>query len=161
MNQGQALRRVRMLLGIFILCLILSGLTAFPLLAEVRFLSRLLATSPLLLASWLFFVQQGLEVTYTEYPFIAYGTDWLAFGHLAIAVLFLFALRNPLQNRDMIKGGLVICFLVIPTAWICGAVRGIPPAWRVVDSLFGLLGIIPLALCNKYLKLYGVQQELA
>ena len=43
MNHAQRLnRRIRVLLIVFIVCLVVSGLTAFPLNAELRFLSRIL-----------------------------------------------------------------------------------------------------------------------
>ena len=31
-------------------------------------------------------VRDALNDTYSRYPFIAYGTDWLAFGHFVIAL---------------------------------------------------------------------------
>ena len=33
------------------------------------------------------------------YPLLAYGTDWLAFSHLVLAVVFLGAWRDPVRNR--------------------------------------------------------------
>lgn len=87
------LRRYRLVLGCFLVGLIVSGITAFPLLAELRLLADWLGVvSPERYADyhglrrWIGFVLLGLEQTHARFPFLAYGTDWLAFGHLAIAV---------------------------------------------------------------------------
>jgi len=32
------------------------------------------------------------------YPFIAYGTDWLAFAHFVIAIAFIGPWRDPVRN---------------------------------------------------------------
>ncbi len=38
------------------------------------------------LAQWIEKINQGVQNGYGQYPFLAYGTDWLAFGHIAIAM---------------------------------------------------------------------------
>lgn len=73
-----------------------------------------------------------------------YGYDWLAFGHFAIAVIFLGSIRDPLRNRWIVEAGMIACMLVIPYAIVFGQIRGIPIFWRVIDTLFGIVGIIPL-----------------
>ncbi len=148
------LTRYRISLGIFIGGLVLSGVTAFPLLMEVRLLASWLgilepehyADYPGLLY-WIAYVLRGLEVTYAKYPFFGYGTDWLAFGHLCIAVFFIRPLLKPLESDWVLKCGLVCCAAVIPLAFIAGQVRGIPVYWRLLDCSFGVLGAIPLAYC--------------
>lgn len=136
---------------VFITGLVLSGVTAFPLLLELKILANLLgvgdAQSPdghTGLAFWILTVRHGLEHTYSEYPWIAYGTDWLAFGHIVIAMFFIGPLLNPLTGRATIYTGIAACLGVIPLAMICGPIRGIPLYWRLVDCSFGVLGIIPL-----------------
>jgi len=101
------------------------------------------------LTHWILKVREGLTVTYAKYPFIAYGTDWLAFGHLAIAIFFLGAWRDPVRNMWVIQAGMVACVLVIPLALICGVVRQIPFYWRLIDCSFGVIGWIPLSICLK------------
>lgn len=144
-------RQIRWLLGFFIFGLIASGLTAFPLLTELRLLCSLLGLTPedqaathTGLAHWLLFVREGLTATYAKYPFIGYGTDWLAFGHVIIALFFIAPWRHPGQHLDVIKVGIAACVLVVPLALICGPIRGIPFYWRLIDCAFGLGGIIPL-----------------
>src|SRR5262245_11397037 len=95
-------RRVRILLLVFVTGLILSGLTAFPLRTELRFLCGLLGIEPSMPPSsyaglhyWIATVAAALEEVHAKYPFIAYGTDWLAFAHLVIAVAFIGPLRDP------------------------------------------------------------------
>jgi hypothetical protein len=80
---------------------------------------------------------------------MAYGTDWLAFGHFVIAIAFIGALRDPVRNRWLFLFGMISCVLVIPYAIICGAVRGIPFYWRLIDCSFGVVGVFPLWFCWK------------
>src|SRR5881397_2618851 len=126
MTKDFLMRRIRRTLALFITLLVLSGLTAFPLLHEVRLLARLFdgQTSPL--ALWIRFVLDGLEVTYAKFPFFGYGTDWLAYAHIVVATFFLYAYRDPVRNRDMIDAGIIACLLLIPTALVCGEIREIP-----------------------------------
>jgi len=154
------LLRYRLVLGFFIVGLILSGLTAFPLLTELRLVGTLLGiTDPADhehldgLRHWIAYVLFGLEQANARFPFLAYGTDWLAFGHLCIAVFFIHPLFRPLESRWVLKCGLVCCAAVIPLALIAGQVRGIPLYWRLVDCSFGVLGAVPLLYCLKLTRL--------
>jgi hypothetical protein len=90
--------------------------------------------------------------TNTKYPFLSYGTDWLAFAHLVIAVAFLGPLKNPVKNIWVIEFGIIACLMVFPLAFIAGAVRGIPFYWRLIDCSFGVLGLIPLVWCYKLIR---------
>jgi hypothetical protein len=38
--------------------------------------------------------------------------------------------------------------LVVPPALVCGAIRGIPFFWCLVDCSFGVFAIIPLWFCR-------------
>ncbi|MDH6128168.1 hypothetical protein [Kitasatospora sp. GP82] len=148
--QGAAeLRRVRTWLWIFVVCLVLSGLTAFPLESESRWLAELVGGSPLGRAfpettAWAERVRDGLADTNTRYPFLAYGTDWLAFAHLVIAVAFWGPLQDPVRNVWVIRWAMIACAGIIPLALICGPLRGIPLYWRFVDMSFGVVGVVPL-----------------
>lgn len=146
--------RYRLSLGIFVVGLILSGVTAFPLLTELRLLAAWLGITNAAnyatltgLHHWIAFVLYGLEQTHAQFPFIGYGTDWLAFGHLCIAVFFIPAFSKPLASDSVLKCGLVCCAAVIPFALLAGQVRGIPLYWRLIDCSFGVLGAWPLLYC--------------
>jgi len=89
-------------------------------------------------------VNHGLQVTNVRYPFILYGTDWLAFAHLMIAVAFIGPLRDPVRNIWVIQSGMIACVCIIPLAAIAGPIRGIPFGWSLIDMSFGVVGIIPL-----------------
>jgi hypothetical protein len=52
-------------------------------------------------------VHAGVSETYRLYPFIAYGTDWLAFAHIVIAVAFWGPLKNPVRNVWVIEFGMI------------------------------------------------------
>jgi hypothetical protein len=146
--------RYRISLVLFLFGLVFSGLTAFPLLAEIHLLSSMMGISDAAnyqaytgLAHWIAYVQLGLEETYARFPFFGYGTDWLAFGHLASAAFFIRPFFKPLDSDWVIKTGLCICAAVIPTAFIAGQIRGIPVSWRLIDSAFGVFGSFPLFYC--------------
>jgi hypothetical protein len=155
----QRLRRIRFCLGIFISGLVLSGLTAFPLATELRWLAALLHESwiePLAqstgLLLWIERVHDALATTGARYPFLAYGTDWLAFAHLAIAVAFIGPYVDPVRNKWVVTFGLIACAGVIPLALIAGQVRGIPFAWRLVDCSFGIAGSVPLLISRSLIS---------
>jgi hypothetical protein len=148
------LLRYRLSLGLFITGLVFSGLTAFPLLTELRLLASVLGIeTPERFADysglrhWIAFVLFGLEQTQSRFPFLAYGTDWLAFGHLAIAVFFIRPFLKPLESDWVIKCGVICCAGVIPLALVAGQVRDIPIYWRLIDCSFGVLGALPLLYC--------------
>jgi hypothetical protein len=141
-------------LGLFVAGLVLSGLTAFPLLHELALLCQWLGISDPAayetfsgLRRWIAFVFFGLQKTYAAYPFVGYGTDWLAFGHLIIALFFIGPFRDPIRNAWVLRVGLIACAAVIPLALICGALREIPFGWRLLDCSFGIAGAIPLLYC--------------
>lgn len=156
MTQPEYLRRIRLWLAIFIIGLVLSGISAFPLQTELGWFVSLLRTSRLQtiagssdLLSWVQRVNEGLTATNAHYPFLAYGTDWLAFAHLVIAVAFIGPYFDPVRNKWVITFGLIACGGVIPLALIAGPIRGIPFGWRLIDCSFGICGAIPLLLCSR------------
>jgi hypothetical protein len=152
------LGRIRLWLAIFIVGLVLSGLTAFPLQSEIRLLDATLHTNSLRAVAnstgllwWIDRVYDGVAQTNTQYPFLAYGTDWLAFAHLVIAVAFIGPYLDPVRNKWVVTFGLIACAGVIPLALIAGPVRGIPLGWRMIDCSFGAIGSIPLLLCRRHI----------
>ena len=90
-------------------------------------------------------VRDALIATNAQYPFLAYGTDWLAFAHLVIAVAFLGPLRDPVRNIWVIQWGVIACVGVIPLALIAGPIRGLPLGWTLIDLSF-VVAVIPLAI---------------
>jgi hypothetical protein len=156
--QEHHLRATRFWLGIVMAGLILSGVTAFPLETELHFFLILLQSSALRpfaelthLLPWISRVYSALASTNRQFPFLAYGTDWLAFAHLVIAVAFIGPYRDPIRNKWVITFGLIACAGVIPLALIAGQVRGLPIVWRLVDCSFGIFGGIPLILCRRHI----------
>lgn len=148
----------RAVLLLFILGLVLSGVTAFPLLWELDLLSQFLGVGTAAgpeghtgLAYWILTIKHGLADTYGKYPWVGYGTDWLAFGHLVIAAFFISPLIHPLTARPTLYTGLFACLGVIPLAMICGPIRGIPLYWQLIDCSFGVFGLVPLLYCLKLL----------
>jgi hypothetical protein len=155
METDKLYRRIRYLLLFFIAALVVSGVTAIPLTWESALLNRLLGKGTIVFtvlpafAEWIAFVDQGLQSVSRDYPFIRYGTDWLAFAHIMIAVVFLGPLRDPVKNIWVVEFGMIACVLIVPTALIFGALRGIPPFWQVLDCSFGIFGIVPLYLVRR------------
>lgn len=159
MRQDLLLRRIRFWLVLFIAGLVLSGLTAFPLPTELSFAVRALHAGPLSAAAastgllpWMERVNNAVSATDASYPFLAYGTDWLAFAHLVIAIFFIGPLLDPIRNKWVVTFGLIACVGVIPLAMIAGQVRGIPIGWRVIDCCFGIFGAIPLLICRRAIQ---------
>jgi len=156
MQRPDHLRRIRFWLAVFIVGLVLSGITAFPLQTELGWLVSFLhsnAIQPIAqstgLLPWVERVYEGLRNTNTHYPFLAYGTDWLAFAHLVIAVAFIGPYINPVRNKWVVDFGLIACAGIIPLALIAGYFRGIPLLWRLIDCSFGIFGCIPLLICRR------------
>ena len=87
-------RKIKLILGFFIAALVISGLTAIPLQWEVGFLERFFSGPGAFFSSifpsldyWLARVFTGIRETFTRFPFMAYSTDWLAFGIFGIIPL--------------------------------------------------------------------------
>jgi len=154
-SEARIRSQIRWLLGLFMLGLVLSGVTAFPLEWElgvlVRSLGADLAAPEGSLQWWVARVNQGLSETGRAHPFLAYGTDWLAFGHIVIAMFFVGPWLDPIRNEWVLKVGLIACAGVIPLALICGPIRGIPIYWRLIDCSFGVIGALPLLMCLRLL----------
>ncbi len=163
---AKRLRLIRLILGFFIIGLVLSGLTAFPLVWESQLLTSWFGKTTAIgssfpgLAYWLELVREGLETADRHYPFLAYGTDWLAFAHLVIAIAFIGPLKDPIKNIWVVEFGMIACLLVIPLALICGPIRGIPFFWRIIDCSFGVLGLIPLIIVRTLTLRLGDQNGL-
>lgn len=167
MTEHALLFRIRAMILFFMFALIASGLTAFPLTWEVGLMiswfgeGTPVGNAMPALAQWLTLIHEGLLHNDQHYPFIAYGTDWLAFAHLMIALAFLGPLRNPIQNQWVIDWGMICCACVIPLAFFCGmALRNVPWGWCLVDCSFGVFGIIPLLFIRRWIGILQRMQNL-
>ena len=154
-NFPASLKRVRALLIFFMFGLVLSGLSAIPLRWELEIIEPLFGASSWFsnffpaFSTWMNHIYEGVQNGYGQYPFLAYGTDWLAFGHVAIAVAFIGPLRDPFKNIWVVEFGMIICILVIPWTVMFGLTREIPFFWMLIDMSFGILGVIPLWLARR------------
>lgn len=135
---------------LFIVGLVLSGLTAFPIETQLAFGAKHISSFPPVLQAWFLQVYEAVRTTNQAYPYLAYGTDWLAFAHLVIAVVFYGPLKDPVRNKWVYQFGMIACMMVFPLAFICGPIRGIPFYWTLIDCSFGVFGFIPLYLCYKW-----------
>jgi len=152
-------RRIKLLTWLMILGLALSGATAIPLETELNWLARLLGVNSTTWTpvsegfdAWIHRIWIGLQETGTHYPFLAYGTDWLAFGHFVIAIGFIGALRDPVRNIWLFQFGMIACVLVLPYAIFFGGLRGIPIYWRFIDIAFGAFGFVPLGFAHYWTR---------
>jgi len=151
MEQKQLLLKIRLVTLFFMAALIVSGITAFPLENEAKLATQFLginanppAESYNELQTWIALVYQGIRATNAQFPFIAYGSDWLAFAHIVIAFAFIGLYREPVRNKWLVSWAMICCVGIIPLALICGEIRQIPFFWRLIDCSFGIFGIIPL-----------------
>jgi hypothetical protein len=157
-NTHVLLGRIRWLLVLFVVGLVLSGLTAFPLKIEIDILNDLVGEGSSLenswpeMTRWISRVHAGIAEVHEKHPFLPYGTDWLAFAHIVIGIAFIGAIRDPVRNIWVVEFGMIACVLVIPLALICGGFRGIPMFWRLIDCSFGVLGIVPLWLARHFTR---------
>lgn len=144
------LRRIRCLLAFMMAGLIISGVTAIPLSWEINLLQTLIGSGTWMqqlwpaMASWIDTVHHALTIAAQQYPLLLYGTDWLAFAHIVIALAFIGPYRDPVRNIWVIEFSLIACVLVVPMALLFGSLRGIPLFWRLIDCSFGVVGFIPL-----------------
>ncbi|MHC4665733.1 MAG: hypothetical protein ACYS9T_07225 [Planctomycetota bacterium] len=158
MHSEMLKRRVRYIIAFFMCALAASGLTALPLCWELDILQTTVGEGTFMerlyppMAHWISFVHANISSIAQESAFIFYGTDWLAFAHIVIAIAFFGPFRDPVKNVWVIEFGIIACLLVIPVALIAGQIRGIPFFWRLIDCSFGVIGVIPLIICRRYIK---------
>lgn len=145
------LKIIRWLLVFFIVSLLLSGLTAIPVEAELSYLLRFFIPGSAV-HHWLSKVLWSYTEVKAAYPFLLYGYDWLAFAHFILAILFIGPYKDPVKNIWVIQFGLIACALILPLAFIAGPFRGIPFGWQLIDCSFGVVGAIPLCICYRKTK---------
>jgi hypothetical protein len=119
--------------------------------AELRWLVNLSPNGGFV-NNWLFTVYHAVQTTNQYYPYLSYGTDWLAFAHIMLAVLFAGALRDPQRNIWIIEFGIIAALAIFPLAFIAGSIRGIPIFWRLIDCSFGIVTLTLLLPCYNMIK---------
>lgn len=142
-TETKTLRSIRLWVVAFAVILALSGITAVPVEWELGVLLKL-SFLPAGLTDWLTTILHAIQDVNARYPFILYGNDWLAFGHIVIATAFIGAYRDPVRNKWIIEWAMLACVMVIPVAFAMGAYRDIPIYWRLIDCSFGVVGLLPL-----------------
>jgi hypothetical protein len=152
MHSPKILFKIRSTLIFFMLALVVSGTTAFPVYSELKWLLDGVRPYEGLGHDWLQQVWKGVRDTQGTYPFLFYGFDWLAFAHLVIALLFIGPYRDPVRNKWVVQWAMLACLGVFPLALIAGPIRGIPWYHIVVDCCFGIFGLVPLALLLGWIR---------
>ena len=151
-QRKHAIRWIRFWLGVVVFGLVVSGATAIPLVTEADLMHRVVNKYEFFrpeVREWVQTIYAGILDSNARYPFLLYGTDWLAFGHFVIAIAFIGPMRDPVRNRWVIDFGIIACLLIIPYALVFGGIRGIPVWWRLIDCSFGVFGLIPLWLARR------------
>jgi hypothetical protein len=149
--EKQLLLKIRLVTLFFMAALIVSGITAFAVETELYILLKMLLATPYW-NDWIETVFYGIAKTNAQYPFLAYGYDWLAFAHIVIALVFIGLYCEPVRNKWLVSWAMICCVAVIPLALICGEIRQIPLFWRLIDISFGVFGIIPLIYLKKLIS---------
>lgn len=148
----QLITRIRLMIAFFIIALVLSGITAAPAETGLKWLMGYKDNLPTTLSNWLQTCYNALVDTNSKYPMLAYGYDWLAFAHIIIAIALIGPFKDPVKNIWIIEWQMIACIAVVPFAFIAGPVRQIPWFHILIDCSFGVLGIIPLYICRKWIK---------
>lgn len=148
-NTDKLQKQIRNLLILFIISLALSGITAFPIETELAILNADISSN------WINEVYLAVKSTNENFPYLSYGTDWLAFSHIVIAVAFIGPLKDPLKNIWVVQFGMIACVMVFPLAFIAGPIRGIPFYWQLIDCSFGVFGFMLLYLCYRKILALG------
>lgn len=152
-------RKIRNWIALFIVFLILSGVTAFPIETELAFLINHATGFPDIIQKWLLDIYNEVKTTNTSFPHLSYGTDWLAFAHIVIATVFIGPFIDPVKNIWVIQFGMIACIMVFPLAFIAGTIRQIPFFWQLIDCSFGVFGFIPLYITYKNIRKLELQNK--
>ncbi len=135
------------MLGIIVFGLLVSGITVWPAIPELKMAVRIVwgDAEPIgVLHGFVLQAIEGFESVEANYPFMLYAHDWLAFAHIVLAILFAGAIRDPVRNIWIVQCGLIMCVLVPVLAGICIPIRGLPPVWFWIDFAFTPVAALPL-----------------
>lgn len=135
------LTKIRVAIIVFVALLVLSGVTAFPLRTEMEFLIAHKNSFSDTLGQWIQTVYDAIKQTPDV---ILYGTDWLAFAHIIIALFFVPVYIDPVRYKANLLVAISACGAIFFLAFICGPIRGIPFFHQLIDCAFGFIGFFPL-----------------
>lgn len=144
--------KIRKAILLFMVLLVLSGLTAFPVQTELNFFAGHWNWFPQFMQPWLMEINGTINAIAKEHSYLLYGYDWLAYSHIVIALFFIGVFRDPVRNAWVLRMGMLACAGVFIVAFIAGQVRGIPVFWTLIDCSFGFFGMIPLVLVQRWIN---------
>lgn len=152
LSREKLLFRIRVWIVFFMVALVLSGITAFPVYSELKWAMGMnLFSEQTVMGKWLHHVWRGIDETMQKHEFLFYGYDWLAFAHLVIAMAFIGPYRDPIRNKWIIDWAILCCIAIFPLAIIAGTIRQIPLFHILIDCSFGIIGLIPLSIVRKWI----------
>lgn len=152
---------IKLWLLFYIVAILFSGITAFYIHSGSQAIAAYIEAHPFVsglapdTTAWFIQVTAGIDFMDQHHSFIFYGTDWLAYAHIMIAILFIGPIIDPVKNIWVIHFGMICCVMIIPTALIFGSIRSIPFTWQLIDCSFGVFGLIPLLIIQKKIKYLG------
>jgi len=135
------------MLGIVALGLLVSGVTIWPAVSELKLAVSLIwghGEPTGVLHGFVLQIIEGFESVQADYPFMLYAYDWLAFAHIVLAILFAGAMRDPVRNVWIVQCGLMMCVLIPVLAGVSIPLRGIPFCWFWFDLSFAPMAGVPL-----------------
>jgi hypothetical protein len=155
------MKKIRTLIAVFIAGLVVSGVSAVPLEYQLSLILGFAETIGIEhdYVLWLQRVYDGIVETNHRFPFMAYGTDWLAFAHIVIAVAFIGPFRDPQRNIWVIEFGMIACGVVLPFAFVAGRIRDIPMIHQLIDCSFGVIGFTILYFSYKLTRQLDVEKS--
>ena len=71
---------------------------------------------------------------------------------------FIGPLKDPVKNVWIIDWAMLACVAIIPLAFIAGPIRHIPMFHILIDCSFGVLGLIPLLICRRWIRQLETQK---
>ena len=148
-------KQLKFLLLTYVISLIISGGTAMFVPQGIAWLYQ---TIPL---HWGFIYQwiQHVHTSIQSAPqFLFYGYDWLAFAHYVIAISFYGVWKDPVRNKWVIEWAMIVSILIFPMAFIMGYFRSIPFWWQLIDCSFGAIGLIPLLMMHRRIKVLEIEE---
>lgn len=145
----KSLTQIRILLFFFFIGLIFSGLTAFPIYSESEWLYSHKQYFPLFSHAW---IDQVYTAIHSADPILLYGTDWLGFAHIIIALFFIPVYFEPKRYIANVYIACIACVATIPILLVCGSIRGIPWFHQIIDAMFGCIALLPLSILIKKIK---------
>lgn len=151
-REVQLRKKIKAAIIVTIIGLLLNGISAVPLVTELRIVLSNSGMLPQSLRDWLVYVEKGITETTTNYKFMRYGFDWLAFAHFLIAIAFFGPLKDPVKNEWVISWGMIASVLSLVMALAWERYRGIPFVWSLIDAVVAIVAFVILWLCYKWIQ---------